>query len=96
MSLVLATMIVFPEIPERWKEIHRRCLAGETLEAEEELFRRSNGQIDWVSWKMHPWHLDSGEIGGAILFTEVVTERKIIEQAMRNSEERYRGFSKMR
>src|SRR3954462_13743821 len=27
---------VFPDIPQRWKEMHRRGLAGETLRAEEE------------------------------------------------------------
>ena len=31
---------VFPDIPERWKEIHRRCLAGETLRADEDCWER--------------------------------------------------------
>ena len=31
---------VFPDLPERWKEIHRRCLAGETLRAEKDRWDR--------------------------------------------------------
>ncbi len=83
---------VFPEISDRWKAIHQRCLAGEVLEAEDELLLREDGQKDWVSWKMHPWHLDTGEIGGAILYTEFVTDRKNAELAILESEQRFRGI----
>src|ERR1700751_5896069 len=31
---------IFPDLPERWKEIHRRGLAGETLRAEEDRWDR--------------------------------------------------------
>jgi hypothetical protein len=46
---------VFPEIPERWKEIHRRCLAGAVEKAGEAPFLRANGKMDWVRWEIHPW-----------------------------------------
>ncbi len=80
---------VFPEIPERWKEIHRRCLAGEIIQAEDELFLRADGQQEWVNWKMHPWHTAAGDIGGAILFTEITTKQKKIERALYKSDERF-------
>lgn len=81
---------VFPDSPERWQEIHRRCLNGEVLQAEEELFLRADGRKEWVSWKMHPWHTVAGEIGGAILFTDVITKRKMTEQALIESELRWK------
>ena len=65
---------VFPEITERLKEIHQRCLAGAIERAEEDLFPRPDGQTDWVHWEIHPWYEQEGKIGGIILFSEAITE----------------------
>ncbi|MEP6725457.1 MAG: PAS domain S-box protein, partial [Bacteroidota bacterium] len=35
-----------------------------------------NGREEWLRWEIHPWHKGNGEIGGIIMFTEVITERK--------------------
>ena len=77
---------IFPEIPERWKEIHRRCLAGATESADEDPFPREDGSMDWVRWEIHPWHEHAGEIGGIMLFSEVITERKKAAETIRESE----------
>ena len=74
---------IFPDLPERWKEIHRRCLAGAVEHAEEDAFPRSDGRLDWVRWEIHPWYEPDAEIGGVILFSEVITERKQAEQQIR-------------
>lgn len=76
---------VFPEIPERWKAIHRRCLAGETLSCDEEQFVRANGRIEWGRWEIRPWFTGSGEIGGIILFSENITERKQYENRLKEA-----------
>jgi PAS domain S-box-containing protein len=77
---------IFPEIPERWKEIHRRCLAGAIEKADEDPFPRISGKLDWIRWEIRPWHERAGEIGGIILFSEVITERKRAEESLRYSE----------
>lgn len=70
---------VFPEIPSRWKKIHKRCLAGETLGSDEDTFTRSDGSIDWVRWKICPWYKAENVIGGIILISEVITDKKNTE-----------------
>ena len=70
---------VFPEIPERWKEIHRRCLAGAVERADEDPFPRADGGVDWVRWEIHPWRDAAGSIGGLVLLSEVITERRAME-----------------
>ena len=70
---------VFPDIPERWKEVHRRCLAGAVESCAEDPFPRADGTIEWLQWETRPWHKVGGEIGGIIFFTQVITKRKQIE-----------------
>lgn len=67
---------IFPEIPQRWRDIHYRCLKGAIEKQDEDTFIRSDGSKEWLRWEIHPWHKASGEIGGIIMFTEVITERK--------------------
>lgn len=63
---------IFPDVPSRWKEIHKDCLSGNIRECAADPFSREDGSVDWISWKILPWHCD-GEIAGIIMLTEVIT-----------------------
>ncbi|HUN06873.1 MAG TPA: PAS domain S-box protein [Aggregatilineales bacterium] len=76
---------VFPEIPEQTREINRRCLQGAIEAREKEPFLRADGTLDWVRWEVRPWYDGHGEIGGMILFSEVITDRVQAEDALRES-----------
>src|SRR5882672_4612511 len=67
---------VFPATPREWKDAHQRVLAGAVERSDGDPLPRADGSIDWVRWEMHPWHNESGGIGGALLFSEVITERR--------------------
>ncbi|HCW08217.1 MAG TPA: hypothetical protein DGG95_12725, partial [Cytophagales bacterium] len=71
---------IFPEISAEWKALHQRTLQGEGLFKEEDPFVRADGTTDWVRWEMQPWYTENHSIGGMILFTEVITERKVAEE----------------
>jgi PAS domain S-box-containing protein len=71
---------VFPEIPEHWKAIYRRCLAGAIEKSDEDCLARADGSIEWVKWEAHPWFKENGEIGGIVIFSENISERKRAEQ----------------
>ena len=83
---------VFPEIPERWKEVHRRGLAGEVLRAEVDHLERADGSVQWLRWEIRPWNDSAGEVGGIVIFSEDITERKRAEEALRQSDRRYRSL----
>jgi PAS domain S-box-containing protein len=78
---------VFPEITEQWKEVFRRCLAGAVERAEEDRFERPDGSIQWIRWEVRPWRSALGTIGGIIIFSEDITERKRVEETLRRSAE---------
>jgi PAS domain S-box-containing protein len=77
---------VFPEVSDAWKEIHRRCLAGAVESCEEDSFPRRDATVDWVRWEIRPWRKIDNSIGGIIIFSELITERKRAEEALRQSE----------
>ncbi|MBI4381898.1 MAG: PAS domain S-box protein [candidate division NC10 bacterium] len=75
---------VFPEIRnlKEWQEVHQRCLAGAVERRDEDRLVRQDGSEDWLCWEVRPWYDVGGEIGGIIMFTEVITERKQAEQRL--------------
>lgn len=73
---------IFPEIPDRWKEIHQRCLAGAVERCEEDQLVRLDGRTEWIRWEIHPWYEGNNQIGGIMMFTEVITEHKQIREAL--------------
>jgi PAS domain S-box-containing protein len=74
---------VFPEIPQRWKDIHRRCLAGAVEQTEEDPFERSDGRVQWLRWEVRPWRTPAGAVGGVIIFSEDISARKRAEETQR-------------
>lgn len=83
---------VSPDIPQRWRDFHTRCLQGEVESATEDIYIHKNGSIDYINWECRPWFSSDGSIGGIVLFTEIATQRKLAEDALRQSEERYRNL----
>jgi len=80
---------IFPELPQRWKDVHQRCLAGAIEGSEDDFFERPDGSITYNRWECRPWRRVDGEIGGIVMYTEVTTERKKAEIALKESEERF-------
>jgi diguanylate cyclase (GGDEF)-like protein/PAS domain S-box-containing protein len=74
---------VLPDIPERWKDHHRRALAGESIRTDEELFERADGSHQWLRRELIPWREDDGSVGGFVLFVEDITERIESQKRMR-------------
>ncbi|HEY9802470.1 MAG TPA: PAS domain S-box protein [Leptolyngbyaceae cyanobacterium] len=78
---------IFPEIPQRWQQIHQRCLAGAIEKCDEDLFVHSDGTQQWLRWEVHPWHNAMGEIGGIIIFAEDITASKQAQIALRENQQ---------
>ncbi len=70
---------VFPDLPQKWRDVHQRALAGEISRAEDDPYQRQDGSLEWTRWECRPWYEADGTIGGIIVYTEVTTERKLAE-----------------
>ncbi len=80
---------VFPELPERWKEAHRRGMAGEIVRKENDQFERGNGSTQWLRWEILPWHDRSGCIGGIVIFAEDITADKRVQAELKQLQEEF-------
>ena len=74
---------IFPDLPDRWKAAHKRILAGAVERCEEDPYVAADGSNGWLQWESLPWRRGNGDIGGLILFTQVITARKRAEEALR-------------
>jgi PAS domain S-box-containing protein len=78
---------VFPDIPESWKTVHRRGLAGEVVKASEDRFVRKDGTVQWLRWEVRPWIGADGGVGGICIFSEDITANKIAETELRRQKD---------
>ena len=74
---------VFPRIRDRYKQIYQKSLTGVTSSCEQVVVN-ADGSVNWMNWEIHPWSDDTGEIGGIMIFSEPIGERK--------SEQKYRSI----
>jgi len=77
---------VFPDIPERWRELLRRALAGDGARSQLDVFERADGRKEHVRWALAPWRREDGTIGGVLLYSENVTEEQETAQRLRERE----------
>jgi PAS domain S-box-containing protein len=75
---------VFPDVPERWKQIHQRVLAGAVERCDDDPFPRADGTTEWLQWEARPWLTPDGDVGGLLFFTNVTTGRKHLELELQN------------
>ncbi len=73
---------VFPDLPEYWKEAHRRGLAGDAQKGEDD-WVALDGSVHSVRWRMQPWGDSGVQTGGIIVSVEDMTERKKTELEVR-------------
>lgn len=78
---------VFTEIPERWKVCLKRCLQGEVIKNEEDSFIRRDGKLEWLRWEIRPWYETTELIGGVTMFTELITEKKLVQEELIKAKE---------
>ncbi|MCX7357170.1 MAG: PAS domain-containing sensor histidine kinase [Alphaproteobacteria bacterium] len=73
------------DIPDRWFEAYARCLSGEIVRNEDDSFTRADGKVEFVRWELVPWRNVEGGIGGMMIFSEIITQRKLAEIALRKN-----------
>lgn len=73
---------LFPDISDRWKHMHQRCLGGEKLGMDEDSYVRADGSLQWMRWQITPWYQADGQIGGLLMMTEDITHQKLDEAAI--------------
>ena len=65
---------VFPDLPQKWREVHQRSLNGETLSGDRDEFIRMDGTVQYTRWMSQPWYDMSGKVAGIIIYTEVIND----------------------
>ncbi|MBN2300663.1 MAG: PocR ligand-binding domain-containing protein [Acholeplasmataceae bacterium] len=71
---------VFPDLPQKWRDVHRRTLEGETISGDRDLYERSDGTKLWTRWESRPWVNEKGEISGLIIYSEVINKEVEVEE----------------
>ena len=76
---------VFPDLPQKWRDVHQRAIAGEISRGKEDPYKREDGTIAWTRWECRPWYEADNSIGGIIIYTEVLSTEKQMHADIRDT-----------
>ncbi len=74
---------VFPDLPQKWRDVHARALKGEVLHADADPYVRDSGEELFTRWECRPWYKSGDQIGGIVLYTAVITDEILRERELK-------------
>jgi PAS domain S-box-containing protein len=83
---------IHSDLPEAWRAMHQRGLAGETLNSEADHWIRQDGSEVWLRWALVPWWDVTGRIGGIIISTEDISDLMRSRKQLARSNARLAGI----
>lgn len=87
---------MFPHVAEPQMNLNGDCVGatpgGERIRADKDFLLRADGTVKCLHWEVDPWYTSAGGIGGFVIFTEDITERKQSEEALHNREAQLRAI----
>lgn len=84
---------LFPNLPDRWKDVHRRGQSGETISQKDDEYVLPSGERRYLDWSVAPWRCDDGvDIGGILIFATDIQALKQSEQLAKENEAHMRDL----
>jgi PAS domain S-box-containing protein len=84
----------FPkDIAEKFQADDQKVMEGEPVINREEYFLSDKGEKRWLLTSKLPLHDQTGKVVGLVGIGRDITERKLVEDALRSSEEKLRQFA---
>ena len=63
---------VWPSMPERYRKVFERALAGEIVGEPEDALEREDGSTVFMRWTVHPWRDAHGKVAGVVLAAQSI------------------------
>jgi len=63
---------LWPEMPDRYRDVFARALSGEVVSEPEDALERPDGSRVWMRWTVHPWRGPRGEVAGVVLAVQSI------------------------
>ncbi len=79
---------LLPWLPQSWRNVHSRALAGETIRNDADRYTGPDGKDAWAKWVCTPWRDARGGICGIILLREDISKSIVEQQSVETSKER--------
>ncbi len=82
---------LYPDLPQRWHEVHLRALAGQKLGSDRDEWTSPDGTRRFLRWAVVPWRNTGGEVAGLVMSAEDITGAVQAQDALAEREARYRA-----
>ncbi len=63
---------VWPAMPEKYRDVFERSLAGEVVSDPEDALEREDGTRVFLRWTVHPWRDADGAVAGVVLVVQSI------------------------
>ena len=79
---------LFPTMSDEWQELFKKSLTGQKNIKEDTVIIK-NKKLH-IQWSIIPWQLPDKSIGGLVIMLDDITEKKKLEEELKQSNERFR------